>query len=229
MFLCTITFNACWNLNVFCDIDVFTFAFVCIKLPATFYDSVQYISACSMAIFTAGFASPYVLLLIIPCAAGFIWTAKVFVGSARDLKRLDGLTRSPIFALFSTIYGDLATIRAFKKTNMMIEKGLGMIDVNSRMSIMFEAISRWLALTLEFITGLLITSTAILCVYLAYTFNLDSNAVGLVLSYMISLSGILQWCVRQTADTENYMTSTGMYILCSHKILHTDIGKTLQH
>ena len=165
-----------------------------------------------MAVFTAGFASPYVLLLIIPCMAVFIWTAKTYVSSSRDLKRLDGLTRSPIFALFSSIYNDLATIRAFNKTNMMLKKGLDLIDINSRMSIMFEAISRWLAFTLEIVTALLVGGTALLCVYLAYTFNSDSSAVGLVLSYMLSLSGVLQWTVRQTADTENYMTSTGVYM-----------------
>ena len=168
-------------------------------------------SACSMAVFTAGFASPYVLLLIIPCAAVFVWTAKTFVCSSRDLKRLDGLTRSPIFGLFSTIYNDLATIRAFNKTCMILKKGLDLIDVNSRMSIMFEAISRWLAFTLDFATALLVTGTSLLCVYLAYTFSSDAGGVGLVLSYMMSLSGLLQFTVRQIADTENYMTSTGMY------------------
>ena len=177
-------------------------------LPMTGFDACQMVAYCSMVVVTAGLASPFVLLLILPCLFVFVWVVKMFIASSRDMKRLDGTTRSPIFALFGIIYAGLPTIRSFDNESMMLERGLQMIDINTRVSLMFEAISRWLGFTLDVIATFLTGGTAFLCVYLASESNFDSSSVGLVLSYMITLSAALQWAVRQSAELENFMTST---------------------
>ena len=177
-------------------------------LPVTLFDAGQEVAYCLMAIFTAGFASPFVLLLVLPCLLIFIWIIRMFIASSRDIKRLDGTTRSPIFALFGMVYSGLPTIRSFKIESIMLERGLQMIDTNTRVSLMFEAISRWLGFMLDIVAAFLTSSTAFLCVYLASETNVNSSSVGLVLSYMITLAGSLQWAVRQSAELENLMTST---------------------
>ena len=162
-----------------------------------------------MAIFAAGLASPYVLILMIPCGIIFLWSVKLFLQSARVLKRLDSKTRSPIFGLFNIIYSGLPTIRAFNKQNIMLERGFSMIDINSRMSIMYQCITRWMAFKLDLIISILTFTTSLLCILLSnYYDNISSAAVGLVLTYMITLSTYLQRTVRQAADLESYMTST---------------------
>ena len=180
-------------------------------LPKTAFDALQVIAFCSMAVFAAALASPFVLLLIIPCLLVFSWAIKMFLSSSRVLKRLAATTRSPIFSLFGIIYAGLPSIRAFKQENMMLERGFCMIDINTRISLMFDVISRWLGFTLDMTVACLSFSTAILCISLVKTRsgeNSDNSAVGLVLSYMVALSGYIQWAVRQSAELENHMTST---------------------
>ena len=160
--------------------------------------------------FIATIASPYVVILVIPCAFAFTWAGKSYIANARVLRRLEGVTRSPIYALFGIIYCGLASIRAFDKRPMMLEQAMKMVDVNSRMAIMIEAISRWLAFTLDGIASILTCFTALTCVYIAqhHSNTISVASVGLSLSYLISLATDLQWAVRCAAEAENYMTST---------------------
>ena len=173
-----------------------------------------------MTIFSAAIASPFVLILMLPCAFVFRYAAKMYLSSSRAIKRLDGKTRSPIFALFSTVYDGLPTIRAFDNCSIMLEHGLNMIDINTRMQLMFEAVGRWLGVRLDFTTSLLTISTCFISVYMSYNVNNSNNndafiqisvspaSIGLVLSYLITSSVYLQWAVKLTATTENFMTST---------------------
>ncbi|ETO36433.1 hypothetical protein RFI_00629 [Reticulomyxa filosa] len=156
-----------------------------------------------MSVIVAGLASPWVLLLVLPTLVGFAWGCRVFLASSRTLKRLDGTTRSPIFAHFSVLFSGLSTIRAYNKQEMMLNGALDMVDVNTRVCLIFEAISRWLGFTVDLIVTLLVFSTALLCVYLSGS----GGAVGLALSYMTMLSAGLQWAVRLSAELESHMTS----------------------
>ena len=56
----------------------------------------------------------------------------------------------------------------------MLSRGLDAIDVNSRMSLMFEAISRWLGFTLDTTALSLSVTTAIFCVCLVHYTNFSS-------------------------------------------------------
>lgn len=44
---------------------------------------------------------------------------------------------------------------------------------------------------------------AYLYVYISYTTGLEPGAVGLTLSYAVTLTGMFQWGVRQSAEIEN--------------------------
>ena len=206
-------------------------------LPATTYDTMQLISYCSyvlfhfcflicavlcfvlfcyvcfvfyvgMAVVATILASPILLVLLVPCVPIVVWSGKTFLKSSRVVKRLASKSRSPLFALFGIAYAGLPVIRAYDKSSIMLERGMAMLDTNSRMSILFQAISRWMAFTLDMMSSCLFATTAIICVVLAEYSTISPAAVGLVLTYMITLSTYLQRTVRQSADLENYMTST---------------------
>ena len=190
------------------------------KLPVTSFDTLQLVSFCSMAIFTAGLTSPYVLLLMLPCILYLYWIAKFFICASRSLKRMDGKTRSPIFALFAMTYAGLPTIRAFNNTNMILNKGLSMIDINSRIVLTFVAVTRWSAVNLDIMAAILTGITGIVCVTLAHHTQFSSAAVGLVLTYTISLAAYLQRTIRQIADMESFMTSTER--VCEYKEIKSE-------
>ena len=198
------TFNLILHLFLFVCI-CFTFD---VQIPRAMFDSIQTISLCSMSLLTAAIASWYLLFLILICIVPAYWSIKLYLPCARRLRRLDSITRSPIFALFSNIYAGLDTIRAFNKEAMMLKKGLTLLDINSKTSLMIEAIARWFGIMLDGTASALITCATFLSVYLSVASNISSSDVGLVLLYMITLIAFLQWAVKVSTNLENFMTST---------------------
>lgn len=67
---------------------------------------------------------------------------------------------------------------------------------------------RWLAVRLDFIGVCLIFLVAILAVGIAYQGGtVDPNYLGMALVYALQLTGLLQWTVRVTIETETNMTA----------------------
>lgn len=70
------------------------------------------------AMVVCAFASPYLALAYLPMTMLFVMTKRYFDKSSRELKRLEGVTRSPIFSAFSETLQGIATIRAFELTQV---------------------------------------------------------------------------------------------------------------
>merc|ERR1711920_865663 len=70
-------------------------------LPLTAYDFFMCLFLCIGGIVTAVMVLPIILLTLPPLLWYFWRLRKVFVISSRELKRLEGKARSPIFAMIS--------------------------------------------------------------------------------------------------------------------------------
>lgn len=79
------------------------------------------------------------------------------------------------------------------------------LDDHSRAYLAFIAVSRWFGFRLDAMVFCMLTVAVFVAV--AIRDQLEAGEVGLMLIYVIQLSGMLQWIVRQTAEVENQMTS----------------------
>jgi ATP-binding cassette, subfamily C (CFTR/MRP), member 1 len=111
------------------------------------------------------------------------------------LKRLDAVSRSPIFAWFSESLAGLSTIRAYNQQSVFITKNALNIDLNQKCYIPSINVNRWLAIRLEFVGAVIIFVTACLAVVALVTTGIDGGLVGLVLSYALSTTGALVRCL----------------------------------
>jgi ABC-type multidrug transport system fused ATPase/permease subunit len=89
--------------------------------------------------------------------------------------------------------------------NDFVNQFIDKVNNNSRVFFVFTYSVRWFGLRLDLMTCCLTFLTAILSVILRAT--IDPSAVALGLSYCITLTALFQWAVRQSAETENFMTS----------------------
>ncbi|CAF4359578.1 unnamed protein product, partial [Adineta steineri] len=71
-------------------------------LPLTFYDTIQSLIMVLGSIVIIGMANPWVLLILVPIIPIFFWLRRYYLRTSRSLKRLESVTRSPIYALFSS-------------------------------------------------------------------------------------------------------------------------------
>nr|CAB3219633.1 multidrug resistance-associated protein 4 [Phallusia mammillata] len=149
----------------------------------------------------------FVLIVVIPLLAYFVWLRQYYIKTSRDIKRMEGANRSPVFSHLSSTLQGLTTIRAFKMENNFEMEFHELQDLHSCSWFLFLTGSRWLAIRLDVLSSIFIGTVAFSSVLTASYLQTDAGKVGLVLSYSIMLMGMFQWGVRQSAEVENLMTS----------------------
>ena len=175
------------------------------SLPLALVDTMQYLLMTIGSIAIIGRAHPWVLLILIPLIPSVLWLRRFYMRASRQLKRLESVTRSPIYTLFSSSLDGLISIRAFDVQKNFLEMFIERIDTNSRAYFILSTTARWFGLRLDFIASLLTLVTALLAVALRH--QIDPSAAALSITYCITLTGLFQWAVRQSAEAENFMTS----------------------
>uniref|UniRef100_A0A9L0T494 Multidrug resistance-associated protein 4 n=1 Tax=Equus caballus TaxID=9796 RepID=A0A9L0T494_HORSE len=186
-------------------------------LPLTFLDFIQsflqVIGVMGVAVAVIPWISlPLILLIIV-----FFVLRRYFLETSRDVKRLESTTRSPVFSHLSSSLQGLWTIRAYKAEERFQELFDAHQDLHSEAWFLFLTTSRWFAVRLDAICAIFVTVIAFGSLILAET--LDAGQVGLALSYALTLMGMFQWCVRQSAEVENMMISV------ERVIEYTDLEK----
>jgi ATP-binding cassette subfamily C (CFTR/MRP) protein 4 len=174
-------------------------------LPTAFFDTLQSLIMVLGSIVVIGIGNPWILLILVPIIPIFLWLRRYYLKTCRDLKRLESITRSPIYAFFSSSLTGLMTIRAFNMENDFVNLFIDKVNTNSRAFFVLSYLSRWFGLRLDMLICCLTFLTAILSVSLRT--SMDPSSVALGLSYCINLIAIFQWGVRQSAETEIFMTS----------------------
>ncbi|KAG8186529.1 hypothetical protein JTE90_023957 [Oedothorax gibbosus] len=148
-------------------------------------------------------------LLIIPTAiisVFFIFIRRFYLPTARDVKRYEGITRSPIFSHLSTSLYGLTTIRAFKAQQPFEVSFDHYQDKHTATWFMFISVTRWFGIVLDWLCVIYISCVTIGMVILSEDPSYASKA-GLAIASALQLSGSFQWGVRQSAEVESQMTS----------------------
>ncbi|KAM4609455.1 ATP-binding cassette sub-family C member 4-like [Polymixia lowei] len=174
-------------------------------LPWTFVDFIQVFLQVLGVIAVAAAVIPWIILPVVPLLVAFLFLRRYFLRTSRDIKRLESTTRSPVFSHLSSSLQGLWTIRAFKAQQRFQQMFDTYQELHTEAWFLFLTTSRWFAVRLDGICSIFVTITAFGCLYLRN--DMESGAVGLALSYAVTLVGMFQWGVRQSAEVENMMTS----------------------
>jgi len=148
-----------------------------------------------------GISTYYVLVPFIPVLLLFVGVQNFYRSTSVQLKRLDAVSRSPIYAHFTESLGGISTIRAYLAQDRMFRENAHKLDENQKIYIMSLTSNRWLSIRLEFLGGILIVLTAFNCVILRH--SLDPSAAGLAMAYSLQITAGLNLLVRISTEMEN--------------------------
>ncbi|XP_022093426.1 multidrug resistance-associated protein 4-like [Acanthaster planci] len=176
-------------------------------LPGTFTDFLQITLNTIAIIILISIFNPFCLAFTLPITIVLFLTKRYYLASSRDVRRLEGIARSPVFSHLSAALTGLSTVRAFRAERRFTAEFDGYLDGHTRAWFLFLATSHWFGVQLDFFSTLFICGVSFTSVMAAGLLNLNSGIVGLSLTYAISLMGAFQWAVRQWAELENQMTS----------------------
>lgn len=159
-------------------------------------------------VFIVCFSFPLFTFVLVPLGWFYRRILIYYLATSRELKRLDAVTRSPIFTWFSETLSGLSTIRAFRHQDIFILNLEKRLDRNQMQYMASINVNRWLAIRLEFIGSVIILLVATLSLAKLLWFGgVDAGLVGMVLSYCLSVSGALNWMVRSASEVEQNIVS----------------------
>lgn len=145
-------------------------------------------------------ATPVFAIIVIPLGIIYVSIQVFYVSTSRQLRRLDSVTRSPIYSHFSETVLGLPVIRAFEHQKRFKKQNEVGIDTNQKCVFSWIVSNRWLAIRLELTGNLIIFFSALLLVI--YKDTLSGDVAGFVLSNALNITQTLNWLVRMTSETE---------------------------
>lgn len=144
-----------------------------------------------------GWLNPWSFISAAIAAIGMLFVRVRFAQCSRDLKRLEGTTRSPVYShLTSTIQG-LKVIRSYHAEYLSSDVFLSHLDANTRANYLLIVTSRWSAIRFDWVALGFIALVTALAVIVRMTRNSFSSAdIALTLSYSLNLMSLLQWTIK---------------------------------
>ncbi|KAG5892174.1 hypothetical protein JTB14_026412 [Gonioctena quinquepunctata] len=174
-------------------------------IPSIIIDVVEIGLLVLGVIVLSSIVSPWLLLPSFFLIVLFYFIRVIYIETSRSVKRIEAITKSPMFShMTATVHG-LGTIRAFNAQEILVKEFDEYQDTHSTAWFLYMASSKcfgfWLDLICIFFIGVAIFSL------LMFSKNLHGGDLGLVITQFFGLIGSLQWGMRQWSEMENNMTS----------------------
>uniref|UniRef100_A0A673HPC8 ATP-binding cassette, sub-family C (CFTR/MRP), member 2 n=1 Tax=Sinocyclocheilus rhinocerous TaxID=307959 RepID=A0A673HPC8_9TELE len=161
--------------------DIFT---VDEMIPMSFRSWILCILGVLGTLFVICLATPIFTAVVVPMAVVYYFVQRFYVPTSRQLRRLDSVSRSPIYSHFGETISGLSVIRAYGHQQRFLKQNEDTIDQNLKSVYPWFVSNRWLAMRLECLGNLVV------------------GLVGLSISYALSVTQILNWLVRMTSELE---------------------------
>ena len=154
--------------------------------------------------------TPQFIFGLIPLLFFYVHQQKYFTMSYRELKRLDSITRSPIYALLSETLDGVLTIRAFGAEEHLNKRMINMVNTQQSAYRLTYAAQCWLSIRLEFCGTMLIFVACFVSILqhgIRGGNEVFAGLAGLSVSFALSITQSLNWTVRMASDVEANMVA----------------------
>ncbi len=91
-------------------------------------------------------STPIFLAAIVPLAFVYYFVQRYYVATSRQLKRIESVTRSPIYAHFSETLSGVSSVRAYGREQQFVDESMRILDTNQTTVYPSFCANRWLAL-----------------------------------------------------------------------------------
>uniref|UniRef100_A0A8C9FWN7 ABC-type glutathione-S-conjugate transporter n=1 Tax=Pavo cristatus TaxID=9049 RepID=A0A8C9FWN7_PAVCR len=145
-------------------------------------------------------STPLFTVVIVPLAVLYFFVQRFYVATSRQLKRLESVSRSPIYSHFSETISGTSVIRAYRREKSFIDISDLKVDENQKSYYPSIMSNRWLGIRVEFVGNCVVLFAALFAVI--GKSSLNAGLVGLSVSYALQVTLALNWMVRTTSDLE---------------------------
>ncbi|UJR20680.1 hypothetical protein I4U23_023801 [Adineta vaga] len=150
---------------------------------------------------------PKFLIILIPLTIFYYFIQNYYRWTSREIKRISSVTLSPVYAHFGETISGLATIRAFRHVTRFVDQNFILVSHSLRAQFASLIASSWLGFRLQLIGIVMVAGISIIGV-LEHVYTIQGSnpaLVGLSLSYILSVTGLLNGLISSFTETEKEM------------------------
>ncbi|XP_077172136.1 multidrug resistance-associated protein 1-like isoform X2 [Paroedura picta] len=145
-------------------------------------------------------ATPVAAVVIPPLGLIYFFVQRFYVATSRQLKRLESVSRSPVYSHFNETLLGVSVIRAFQEQQRFIWQSDRKVDENQQAYFPSIVANRWLAVRLECVGNCIVVFAALFAVVARH--SLSPGLVGLSILYALQITTYLNWLVRMSSEME---------------------------
>ncbi|KAL2242765.1 UNVERIFIED_CONTAM: ABC transporter C family member 13 [Sesamum indicum] len=157
------------------------------------------------------FVQVMLLLLLVPFWFMYSKLQVYYRSTSRELRRLDSVSRSPIYASFTETLDGSSTIRAFNSVDFFLFRFMQHVQTYQRTSYTEIIASLWLSLRLQLLAAFIVSFVAVMAIvgmhgHLPVSLG-TPGLVGLALSYASPIVSLLGSFLTSFTETEKEMVA----------------------
>ncbi|KAF7996687.1 hypothetical protein HCN44_002333 [Aphidius gifuensis] len=130
-----------------------------------------------------------------------------YLRTLRSIKKLEGITKSPVFNHLSATYQGLATIRSSNSQKILIQEFDNHQDLHSSAWYMYIATSSAFVSWLDMFCSIYVCIVTMSLLLFDDNEKVSGSNIGLIITQTIILTGMFQFIMSQLTILENNMTS----------------------
>ncbi|XP_076451201.1 multidrug resistance-associated protein 1-like [Babylonia areolata] len=173
-------------------------------LPQIIFMFVMCVFSVTSTLVVISVNTPVFMSIILPLAIAYYGLQRFFVPTSRQLKRLEAVTRSPIFSHFGETLAGVSVIRAFQATERFVKEALVRIDRNQVFYFAGITANRWLGVWVEVLSSCVVFTATL---FSLLTPGVSAGKAGLSITYAMEVTQALKWLVRSVSDLETNVVS----------------------
>ncbi|XP_041788758.1 ATP-binding cassette subfamily C member 4 [Anopheles merus] len=192
-------------------------------LPKAMIEAIQILLVMTGILTMITIVNPLLLLPLLGAVLLYAIALKLYLRPIQDMKRLEGITRSPVFSHLSATLSGLSTIRASGVQEKIREEFDDLQNVHTAVWQLTMSSNAALGLWLD-----CISTAFVACVTFSFIVlhqDTYSANVGLAISQALILTGMVQYGIRQTTESIQQMTAVERVVQYTEIASETDPPK----
>ncbi|KAL4028664.1 hypothetical protein IC575_011872 [Cucumis melo] len=187
-------------------------------IPQRLHVLLEQISSILCTFILIGILSTLSLCAIFPLILCFYVVYLYYQRTSREVRRLDSISRSPVYAQFTEALNGVSTIRAYKAYDRIVETNGKSMDNNIRFSLAMISGNQWLAIRLQTVGALMIwltTTFAVMRNSKEKNQQAFATTMGLLITNVLTITSLLTNVLTLGSMVENSLNSVervGSYI-----------------
>ncbi|XP_065203949.1 multidrug resistance-associated protein 1-like [Planococcus citri] len=156
-------------------------------------------------LFIVSCCTPIFVTVILPITVLYCIAQRFYVATSRQLKRLESISRSPLYSHFVETVVGASSIRAYGLSEKFIKQSEEKVDHNNKSYYLNLISNRWLSVRSETISNLIILFAAWFAVL--ERDSISPGLVGLSVGYTLQITLTLSWSIFRISNLETNIVS----------------------